>query len=371
MKKINNLFIALFAILSVHTIHAQERGFTYTNLLHPFLYNPSLAGNSEQITAVLNMRGVSGSVDGTSRNYNLGVHMQAGENSGIGLKIISHSVGAFQTTNVEGAYSRLVKWNANHSLRLGLSAGIMQTHLRTDFFTPMVDLSDPALNTPDLNNLIFTCGAGAFYSYKDKFEAALSFPSLISGSRPINNVFIANLAYALPAGPHWKIKPILNHYGFQQHVTLTDVLVQTTFDKTIQFTTGYRSNGTMPIIAGIMYHAWSVQYAYYQTFGAISGWSPAQHEIALMFGFKKPSKSNTYSEAAVGDEVDKLTERMNALVKIEQTNPGMVDMKHEMAKLSKELNTVLSKYKITSKEQLDKVRNLQQTIESFMARYHE
>lgn len=370
MKKLNIYYIILFIVFIVTHTNAQERGFTYTNLLNPLVYNPSLCGNQNQIQAVLNLRGINSQVDGASRNFNMALHMPFDDNNGIGIKFINNASGAFQVSNVEAMYSRKVRFNDRHHLRLGLSAGMSQNQIRNEYFTSLVDLSDPALNNPDLNHSLFTCGAGVSYYYKQKFEAALSFPSLISGSKPLQGMFIANTAYTCNAAEKWDIRTMLNYYNFQSGIHLTDIMVQANWDKTIQFGTGYRSNGTLPIMIGFNYNSWGFKYVYYQTFGEISGWSPNQNEICLQLGFNKPGKSKSDNPEAVADEIDKLTERINSLQQVEKTNPGLIDMKRETERLSKDLNIVLSKYKITSKEQLDKVRNLQQTIESFMARYH-
>jgi hypothetical protein len=124
-----------------------------------------LAGSNDNIYAIFNTRGIVGGIDGSGCSYNFGIHAPIKNTMGIGAKVISSSVGVFQTINVEGAYSKLVKLNSKNSLSLGLSLGFTQTNLKTELLNRQVDMSDPALNTKDLNKILFSSGVGLHYKF--------------------------------------------------------------------------------------------------------------------------------------------------------------------------------------------------------------
>ena len=374
MKNISKLVLILLVVAT--TVRAQERSSVYTNLLNPFIYNPSLAGSNDNIYAIFNTRGIVGGIDGSGRSYNFGIHAPIKNSMGIGAKVLSSSVGVFQTINVEGAYSKQVKLNSKNSLSLGLSLGFTQTNLKTELLNRQVDMSDPALNTKDLNKILFSSGVGLHYKYDKKVDLGLSFPSLMTGDRPLNDMMIVNAAYSFYSGTEkqCKLKPIVNFYKLNTSSNMVDALLQGSWKDMVSLTAGYRSNGSIIGAAGLNFKSFAISYAYYNYTSGINALAPAENEIAISFGFNKPkptSKNEVVSDEVIQDEIDKLNERLNGLMSIEKTNPGLVNMKKEASKLNKDLVKVLGRYKITNQEQIQKIKTLQSTIESVIAKYND
>ncbi len=56
---------------------------------------------------------------------------------------------------------------------------------------------------------------------------------------------------------------------------------------------------------------------------------------------------------------------------IEKSNPGLVNVKNEMVKLNKELERILTKYKIENIDQLKRIKELQTNIELLIAKYND
>lgn len=368
---------AIVLMMSIQGM-AQVRSNAYTSLLNPFLYNPSLAANAENIrcnfNAISNIQGTEGS----ARSYNFSAMMPLQKTNGMGLKVITQTVGAFQTVNLEGAYAKRIQLNDKNTLNFGMSLGFNQTNLRMDMMSSMVDRSDIAFNNNNLNKMLLSAGAGASYRYGKQAELSLSFPSLITGNSPMNSLMVANAAYNISLGKNnmWKLRPNLNYYQVPNSPKMTDAILSASWNDNISFGAGYRTNGSMIAHAGINFNNFAFNYAYLQHVSGISDLAPAKNEISLVFGFNKPAansklKNQVVSDEVIQDEIDKINERLTGLMNIEKTNPGLVNMKKELSKLNKDLDKVLSKYKITNPQQIEKIKGLRDNIDSVIAKYND
>lgn len=369
--------IILLLLITAVQVNSQERSNIYSNLLNPFIYNPALAGSTESISAIVNTRGVSGGIDGSSRSFNFGIHTPVKNTMGIGMKVLSISVGAFHTISTEGVYSKFVKLNSRNMLKLGLSLGITQTNLKPELLNKMVDLSDPALDNKGLNRFLISSGIGMSYKFDNKAELGLSFPGLMVGDRPLNDMMILNAAWNFFRGTEkeWKIKPIINYYKLNNSPNMTDALLQGSWKDMLSLMGGYRSNGSMIVSAGLNLKTFGVNYAWYKQISGMMALAPVQNELAITFSFNKPQSSKNkniiVSDEVIQDEIDKLNDRLNGLMNIDKTNPGLVNMKREINKLNKDLEKVLSKYKIVNSEQIQKIKNLQSTLETLISKYND
>lgn len=375
-KKIYTTIIA-GAIISV-SVQAQDRSNFYTQLLNPYLSNPALAGSQDGIHAVFNAKTMVGGIESSPRLINFGLHSPFANNSGgLGVKAISQWSGAFQTVNIEGSYSKLVRLTTNHNLNLGLSLGFIQTNLNNDFLSSQVNLTDPTLTNSTLNKVLVTGGAGFIYRYKKQLEVYGSSPMMLTGSQSLNGFFIAgaNYTFNLDENAEYRLKPIVNYYNFVTAPKLVDVLVSANWNETVSLTTGYRTNGAVVAGLGFNFKNVMVAYNYYHNTGNLNKLAPASNEIAIAFNFRKPErrvkKQEVVNDQIIQDQIDKVNNKINALINIEQTNPGLVNIKNEMAKLNKDLEKILTKYKIENMDQLKKIKELQTNIELLIAKYND
>ncbi|MCF8448136.1 MAG: type IX secretion system membrane protein PorP/SprF, partial [Bacteroidia bacterium] len=190
MKALMKITVAIALILLCIQANAQDRSGYYTNLLNPFLVNPAMAGSFDNVHTVFNAKTMVGGAAASPRTLNFGIHSPLmNKTSGIGAKVITHWVGAYQIVNAEAAYSKLVRLKTDHTLTFGLSLGFMQNTLRMDALTSTVDLSDPTLSTQNLNKIRFTSGAGMVYRFKNKAEIYASSPMLTTGDLGLNGFF--------------------------------------------------------------------------------------------------------------------------------------------------------------------------------------
>jgi hypothetical protein len=157
---------------------------------------------------------------------------------------------------------------------------------------------------------------------------------------------------------------------------LVDVLANVSWNETVSFTTGYRTNGAVVAGLGFNFKNVLVSYNYYHNTGNLHNLAPASNEIAIAFNFKKPErqvkkKPEVVNEQIITDQIDKVNDKINGLINIEKSNPGLVNVKNEMVKLNKELERILTKYKIENIDQLKRIKELQTNIELLIAKYND
>jgi type IX secretion system PorP/SprF family membrane protein len=379
MRNSLKLYVAfLLTAGMLNQAKAQDRSSFYTNLLNPFLINPAMTGSTDNLQAIFNAKTLIGGIESSPRTLNFGIHSPFANNTGIGAKVISHWVGAFQTINVEGAYSKMVRLTNDQNLTFGLSLGIVQTNLNTELLNSSVNLADPTLISNDLNKIRISSGAGVRYQYKKRLELYASSPMMVTGDEPLSSFFIAGANYTFPVGANadYSIKPIVNYYNMVYSPKMADILVNAGWNETVFLTTGYRTNGTVVGGVGFNFKNVVIGYNYYHQTGDLNRIAQAQNEIALAFNFKKPEaktkkKQEAVNEQVIQDQIDKINDKINGLINIEKTNPGLVNVKNELVKLNRELEKILTKYKIENIEQLKKLKELQINIELLIAKYND
>lgn len=375
MKRII-LTIGTATLLLLQNGFAQERSHYYTNLLNPFLINPAHAGSVQGINAIFNAKSMLGGIDGSPRTINFGLSGSLQRDAGLGLKVISDWSGVFQTTNMEMAYSKKVQLHEKHFLSFGLSLGVIQTTLKTELLNGTVNLADPTLTDKNINKLRVASGAGFVYKFDDKLQISTSFPSLVTGDDKINGFFISSVSYNKNLGKDnkYQLLPAINFYNMQYSDKLFDAMLTGTWNKTISISTGYRSNGSLLMGAGINFNAFSAQYLYYHHTDKLSGLAPAQNEIAIGFHFNSP-KRNAKSKSAMGNqdefavELTKIERRVNGLIQIEQTNPGIVNIPNEVTNINKDLEQLLKKFKVETPEHLRLIKNIQESTDLIIAKH--
>jgi type IX secretion system PorP/SprF family membrane protein len=378
-----SLLIKVYITVTAVTItlgkaNAQDRSHFYTNLLNPLLVNPATAGNLDNLQAMFNAKTLIGGIDGSPRTLNFGIYSPFANNTGIGAKVISHWSGAFQTINAEGIYSKKVRLTTDQSLTFGLSLGIIQTNLRNELLNGAVNLADPTLINADLNKVRLASGAGLIYKYKNRLELSASSPMMVTGDETLNGFFIAsgNYTFNVGANADYSIKPIINYFNMTTAPKMVDILVNAGWNETVFLTTGYRTNGSVVTGLGFNFKNVVIGYNYYYQTGDLNRLAPAQNEIAIAFNFKKPEarvkkKQEVVNDQVIQDQIDKINDKINGLINIEKTNPGLVNVKNEMSKLNKDLEKILTKYKIENIEQLKKIKELQTNIELIIAKYND
>ncbi len=376
MKKL--LIFVYILILGLNKLSAQDRSYLFTNTLNPYISNPALVGNTGNINAIFNGRSFVSGIEGLPRMFNFSLNSPIlNQSGGLGIKLLSDRQGIFQSVNSEIAYSKLVKINEENQLSFGLSLGFIQTSIRQEFMNGQVDLSDQSLVSADLNKIQFTSGAGMNYRFKNSFDLGVAFPSLTTGTNNLNGTMIVNTGYNFFAGKNreWTIRPLVNYYNLLLSPNMVDIGVMGEWNKTLRAQTIYRSNSTLILTAGFNVKYVGLNYSYYLHTSGLENLAPAQNEISLVFNFNLPkskdglSSVNQNDDELIQDELEKISTRINGLISVEKSNPGLVNMKKQLDKISKDLEKVLTKYKITNPEQLAKIRTLQDSLDAIISKY--
>jgi hypothetical protein len=155
-----------------------------------------------------------------------------------------------------------------------------------------------------------------------------------------------------------------------------DGILAGTWNETITLQAGYRNNGAVISAIGFNFKNLTIGYAYLYSTNNLNNFATAQNEIAIALNFKKfekrlRKKQEVVNEQVIQDQIDKVNDKINGLINIEKSNPGLVNVKTEMVKLNKELEKILVKYKIENIEQLKKIKELQTNIELLIAKYND
>lgn len=376
MKLLNKITVVLVMLSSLH-VSAQYRANFYTQLLNPFLSNPAEMGY-DNMQAMFNARTLVGGIESSPRTMNFSFTTPFAANSGVGVKMFSHWIGAFQTTNAEATYNKRIKLTEGHTLSFGLSMGFLQTTLNQNMLNSQVNRADPSLMSSDLNRVYFTSGAGISYKFKNKLEVYASSPMMATGSQSLSNFFITGASYRFKADAAglYVIRPAVNYYNFIESPKLADILVSGTWNEIITLQTGYRTNGAIVSGAGFNFKNFVVYYNYYHHVGETHRFAPAQNEVAIAFNFRKlekrvSKKQEIVNDAIIQDQIEKLNLRINGLMNIESTNPGLVNVKTELVKINKDLERILTKYKIDNMDQLKRIKELQAAIDLLIAKYND
>ncbi|MFY8020225.1 MAG: PorP/SprF family type IX secretion system membrane protein [Bacteroidia bacterium] len=377
MKNLNKIVSIVLVCIGVHT-HAQDRSNFYTQLLNPYLSNPALTGSYDAIHAAFNAKTLVSGIESSPRIINFSLHSTLGKsNDGLGVKAISQWSGAFQTVNLEGSYSKLVRLTNNHNLNLGLSLGFMQTNLNTEFLSSQVNFNDPSLSNPILNDLLVTGGAGFVYRYKKQLEIYGSSPMMLTGSQNLNGFFIAgaNYTFILDEKSEYKLKPIVNYYNFVTAPKLVDAIISGNWNEIVSINLGYRTHGSAIAGLGFNFKNVMVNYNYYHHTGNYNKLAPASNEVSIAFVFRKPERrlptKEVVNDQIIQDQIEKINQKINALLNLEQSSPGLINIKTEMVKLNKDLEKILAKYKIENIDQLKRIKELQTNLELIIAKFND
>jgi type IX secretion system PorP/SprF family membrane protein len=306
MMKFIKLTIVLVALhFFANNANAQYRETFYTTLLNPFIANPAVAGTSGAPFAMFNARTLVGGASSSARTINFSVHTPLNNvpkygNSSVGLKFISHNAGVFQTTNAEAAYSVKVDLSRDDHLSLGLSLGFIQTALDKDLLSSNVNLADPNIDAPQLNQFLFTTGAGILYQNRNGLELYAASPMLVSVSEPLSAFALVGASYKFNLGGHSStnyLKPVINFYNFTNTQKVIDGLLSMYFNDAFKLQLGYRSSGAAVAGLGFNINSFLVAYNYYHFTGEFTRYAPAQNEIAIAFKFKPQRKSGRRGDA--------------------------------------------------------------------------
>ena len=138
---------------------------------------------------------------------------------------------------------------------------------------------------------------------------------------------------------------------------------------------GYRTHGSAIAGLGFNFKNVMVNYNYYHHTGNYNKLAPASNEVSIAFLFRKPERripsKEVVNDQIIQDQIEKINQKINALLNLEQSSPGLINIKTEMVKLNKDLEKILAKYKIENIDQLKRIKELQTNLELIIAKFNE
>lgn len=373
-----NNIISGFLLLVATSSLAQDRSNYYTNILNPFLQNAAYTGANDNTSIILNAKSMMGNISGINKNIMFGIHSAMPDNTGIGLKVIADYKGAMQNVNAEFSCSKKIQLAQDHFLSFGASAGVTQTTLRSQMLTEYVDLSDPTISQGSFSKLHFTAGAGLLYKWNKGLDVALSTPTLITSGERINTLMIGQAAYTfkISADEAWKLKPNATVYKFNVSKSMIDGGVGLYWKDNIWTNIAYRTNSSMLFALGYQVKSFAISYAYNMNLAKTNTLSAGTNEVALTFGFNKINKRpqvtiiDETNKGVIEEKLANIKTRLEGLMQVEKTNPGMVNVKKELKSITNDFLRLLRDYKADNVPSVkNKVGEIQGMIDGLITKY--
>lgn len=203
------LAIIVLILLCAHTGFAQQDPQYTQYMYNTQVVNPAYAGNTGAFSIGGLYRTQWVGFVGAPKTATLTVNSPIGimENMGLGLSVVSESIGPSVESNVNVDYSYSINTSEDAKISFGLKAGI--DILDVDYTKlDIYDDNDPRFQSPIDNKLQPQIGAGIYYN-TERFYAGLSVPNFLTtkhfdtsslANTQVNSVAAERLHYFLIAG---------------------------------------------------------------------------------------------------------------------------------------------------------------------------
>ena len=301
MLKRTSTFLAAAWVAS-GIVMAQQLPLGNQYLLNGFSLSPAYAGANDNIEALLSYRkdwsGVSGSPESRLININgalpeiLGFIPGLPNNMGIGAAILSEEAGIFRTTGMSLSYAYKIKIAALQSIRLGLSAGLLESNIDlSDLGTQ--GINDPVvMNNQDSRTRMFDAGFGALYRFQN-FDFGVAVPRLIESKvkdtdndtvYTFSRHYLVHASYLYSINKQFQVQPFLVGRTTANSGFLYEAAAMVRYQNQLWLALMYRKGGTMGIsMGGKFYHVVQMGYSYEFSGEGMLGKSSGTHEISLGF----------------------------------------------------------------------------------------
>ncbi len=215
------------------------------------------------------------------------------------------------------------------------------------------------------------------YKWGNKLDFGFSSPTLITSGAQLNQHFFVQTGYNffLGSSQEWKIRPNLTFQNLTASNKQLDMNLMGAWKEMLWAQVTYRTNASLVYMVGVNFREFSLGYAYNMNSTSLKEISAGSNEIMISIGFNKPQRrgmlvvDDTNSQV-VESELFKIKTRLDGLVEVDKTNPGMVNVKKELSIINKDLQHILKTYKIDNVEKLKTdVREIQEMIDTLLKQY--
>lgn len=341
MKNIKLLTLCI-ALMSVASIQAQELSYGYYNyIMNRFNVNPAFAGNSGNVSAILNTKTYAAGFSEAPRNTMFGLHAPINNVQGIGARLISDKRGSYELTKYDVTYSYQIRFNENSDLRFGISAGAVRRMLNSGSIQngEFLDQTDPTLASDFYDETKFIAGVGLVYDY-NHFQFGFSAPSLVIGGEPLSEHMVGTASYKyIFENSDFSVTPLVIYQNLPIIDNRYDILLKGEYKEKIWAQVGYQSTNNLNFGIGFDLGPFGIGYSYEMNNTEFSDISANSNEIVVRINFlpvKQAEKSatiemldqyvdtfskmladqnNEYSRAQVNGEIQKIRIELQNLKK--------------------------------------------------------
>ncbi len=339
MKNIKLLTLCI-ALMGVSSIHAQELSYGYYNyIMNRFNMNPAFAGNSGNISAVLNTKTYAAGFSEAPRNTMFGIHAPINNVQGIGARLISDRRGAFEVTKYDATYSYQIKFNESSDLRFGVSAGALRRMLNPGSvqYAEFLDQTDPTLASGFYDETSFIAGVGLVYDYSN-FQFGLSAPSLVIGGEPLSEHIVGTASYKYNfENSDFSITPLVIYQNLPVIDNRYDVLLKGEYKEKIWTQVGYQSTNNLNFGIGFDLGPFGIGYSYEMNNSEFSNISANSNEIIVRISFL-PVKQAERNETI--KMLDKYAETFSKMLADQNNQYSKSDVIGEIQKIRIELKNL-------------------------------
>ncbi|TXK73751.1 type IX secretion system membrane protein PorP/SprF [Mesonia sp. K4-1] len=301
MRKLYYLLLAGFLTTTFQS-HAQQDP-QYTQYMYNMnVVNPAYAGSKDHLDVGLLYRSQWNNIDGAPTTYTFNAHSPVGENTGLGLSVISDEIGPIKETNVYADFSYTLRL-AKSNLAFGLKAGAT-FHDASLSNLDLIDETDPAF-AENITNTYPNVGAGLLY-YSDNYYIGVSVPNFLDAAhldadpdgREYGNEeqhYFATAGYVFQLGDNVKLKPsVLVKSSFESPASFDGNLNALFYDR-FEIGASYRYEDAVSGLIGVRATDWvQFGFAYDNSISDIDEPSYEAFVIFHIFFNKKTYRSPRY-----------------------------------------------------------------------------
>lgn len=297
MKKLF-CFLFLYIIVNLAATAQQDPQFTF-NKMTQLSVNPGYAGNDGMVNGVILNRYQWVGIEGAPQTllFSVGAATEIfGQESGVGLNILSDELGFQKNISVSADYAWRKKIGLG-MLSVGASVGFYNFGIsNARWYAPDGELwndNDEAVPKQDVSQLALDLGFGVYLKADDYYVGA-SVTHLNQASIVFADLASTYLArhYYLSAGynismsdPLFEIQPSV-FFKTDMVSYQADMTVDLVYKKRYSAGLNYRINDAIGVLLGFeMTNGLRVGYAYDILTSALSGYSGGSHEIYLSYSF--------------------------------------------------------------------------------------
>jgi len=281
MRKLAIIAILGIWVCNTNNLHAQI--FNQYNMYFEDLYtvNPAAANQNDFFRAGLNTNLANTGFYGSPKAMRLFISGPVNDNTGIGLRVVNDSRGAFNTNNVIGSYAYKIKLGSGeHVISMGLSAGVYWQSFDISSIDALFP-DDDVLYSEYTNKKYFMNEIGIHYSWKD-LNVGFSAPYVLQ----LYNQYMAYTSYnyAVPGVDGFNILPMVLYQYLPEMKSQVDAGVKFMYD-IVWASFSYRTNNAILAAIGVNYNKYNIAYSFGFNNSQLTTIATGTHEIMLSYNF--------------------------------------------------------------------------------------